>query len=201
MNKNLFIISILFSILLLSGCSKKTYDTVEEYESQMYIIKSKNNSYYLEGWQSLPKGGYHFKVYNKGEKWKAELIMNGKKSIFISDGNKVIAYNPNNSQLSKEVHLKSPVGHLIEWNNNLNHVSKLQEKVFLDQNSKINKFNCRMVQYVENENEYTSYCINDKYGIAVYSKINTMLNDKPIELITKVDKLGIKDISDKIFDF
>lgn len=203
------LIYICAAALLLSGCTRN-YKTVDEYETAMENVRNSHESYTIEMKQSLPIAEFYYKIYIKGDKWKTEVSMNGGKSFINSslyngktlvdfaDGSEYAVESPmfealRNANLDKykaAIDSNNPASPLFYWKDGaaIKASDKKDEPQFLSNFVRKNGFTCRMIKF---DNDRTA-CINDKYGIAVYQKVD--------ENIINVQKIDTSDIPDSTFE-
>ena len=141
----------------------------------------------------------YYQSYIKKDLWKYSMSSNhGKNYMFtvLNDGKNTVMYN-NSSKWANETKMGNIASELLDWDKpNSFYVLSGNKFEFVDNNAKMNGFNCRLIKYGDN---YEA-CINDKLGIAVYLKIkykNTYL--ETVENITNLLKADTKELPDSTF--
>ena len=218
--KKIYIISVLFCIFILTGCTKN-YKTVGEYSDAMQAIKNGNSSYTIEAKQNVGDINFYYRSFIKGDKWKTETSMNGGASYMSTtqyDGTDLLTFtqgspyamiNPVMDMIKDEdsetknitINYQNPVYPLFNWKNGFNIFSmpETETPVFLNNKDNKNGFECRLIKF-SNEREA---CISDKYGIAVYQ--NAVFDDvkrpgEKQETTINLVKIDTSDIPDSTFD-
>jgi len=201
-------------VLFLTGCTKN-YKTVEEFEAEMKKIKSANNSYTIETKLSTFEGNAYLRTMHKNGKWKSELSMNdGLRYIetTLYDGNEILKYKadskiavtiPNFDLKGNLNNLINPAGSLYEWEKDLLSFDENETKKseFIKQNENKNNFPCRLIKYEYKSGATKEVCVNDKYGVAVYSKytISDPNGKQDITSELNVVKISTDEINDTEF--
>lgn len=185
------------AVCLATGCTKE-YDSVEEYAKDMKAVQQAQKSYALE-FETLSLSDMYYQSYIKKDLWKYSMSSNhGKNYMFtvLNDGKNTVMYN-NSSKWANETKMGNIASELLDWDKpNSFYVLSGNKFEFVDNNAKMNGFNCRLIKYGDN---YEA-CINDKLGIAVYLKIkykNTYL--ETVENITNLLKADTKELPDSTF--
>lgn len=187
--KKLLLTSILLSVCLFTGCTK-SYNTAEEYAADMQTVRSSLGNYTIEAQQSDGIKTYDMKSYFKDNKWKTEnlsnpndvtgLLYNGEEVLSFSKANRIAmsipfkkifeGKNDEDSKMALDIMTKltNPAGVLMYWDKLQSDKDNKTVWVVDNKLTTKNNFPCRMLTS-ENIGEM---CISDKYGIAVYSKLN-----------------------------
>ena len=203
-------------LFMLTGCTKK-YKTFNEYYDAMKKLKSANNSYIIETKQSAGNNEVYYRTYVKGLKWKTESSLNGGNSYadtILYDGTDVLTYTPgspdaivnpfveilDDESKNMAINAINPTNVLINWKDLYSMMLGNQDSSnpeIIENNTSKNGFKCRLIK-LDNEREA---CVSDKYGIAVYHKMNgKTLRGKTQTIITNLVKIEIKDIPNSTFD-
>ena len=192
-----FLVLAIAAVCLATGCTKE-YDSVEEYAKDMRTVQQAQKSYALE-FETLSLSDMYYQSYIKKDLWKYSMSSNhGKNYMFtvLNDGKNTVMYN-NSSKWANETKMGNIASELLDWDKpNSFYVLSGNKFEFVDNNAKMNGFNCRLIKYGDN---YEA-CINDKLGIAVYLKIkykNTYL--ETVENITNLLKADTKELPDSTF--
>ncbi|MBO7672049.1 hypothetical protein J6S88_01430 [bacterium] len=192
-----FLVLAIAAVCLATGCTKE-YDSVEEYAKDMKAVQQAQKSYALE-FETLSLSDMYYQSYIKKDLWKYSMSSNhGKNYMFtvLNDGKNTVMYN-NSSKWANETKMGNIASELLDWDKpNSFYVLSGNKFEFVDNNAKMNGFNCRLIKYGDN---YEA-CINDKLGIAVYLKIkykNTYL--ETVENITNLLKADTKELPDSTF--
>ena len=185
------ILLLLLSVCFLTGCTKH-YNSVLEYSADMEKVRNKIGDYTIEATMTGNNVNNYYKSVIKGEKWRVEESRdngNTYNSVLLYDGKKIYAYSKNENyaiempikELLKQsgidnekteliMKVINPVGILVHWN--LDEISGSIDNAWdFGPNDRKNNFDCRMMTY-KLESGYEA-CVSDKYGIAVYAKVNT----------------------------
>ena len=187
--KKILVPALLICMCLFTGCTKK-YDSVKDYSKAMQEVRAKLGDYTIQTVLSSREMNLDCITYKKGDLWKTETSKNGGKNYsdgILYDGNEVYSYSksqnfamsmpfkqmmPKNEDGEKALNIVmkmiNPTGILFYWD---------MEDIVKDDSTgwtfgkitKKNGFKCRML----NHKAGGQVCVNDKYGIAVYAKINT----------------------------
>lgn len=217
--KKIFCLCALISMCLLTGCTKN-YKTVSEYNAAMKKVRASIPAYTIEVKQSIPMLELYYRSFHKGDKWKTETSMNSGNSYAMTtlyDGIDLLTYsagspfalsNPMMEILSKEndetkqmaIKMSNPIMSIFDWAEDFNSLEDLNDEnaSFIDNKANKNGFDCRMISLNNNK----EVCINDKYGIAVYSKM-TFENPKTKlteEMELNVIKIDTTDLPESTFE-
>lgn len=198
-------------ILVLTGCTN--YSNVADYSVAMQNVRKNTPSYSVEVAVKASNGqAKYYKSYMKGDKWRVyESADNGKTFItnnsMLYDGNHVYNYSKDkniavimdfnnvfakmySSSEAKEMmglmtKFMNPVYLLFDWHLDMNNpkVSNCRMWQFDGIGFKNNHF-CRKIKY----NNMLDICVSDKYGISVYSKIQSQKQGGEVEFnVKKID--------------
>ena len=220
--------ALLIGVFMFTGCTKN-YKTFEEYSDAMEEVRDKLGDYTVETVISTPEADINCRTYKKGEKWKTEtsknngktysdgILYDGKEVYSFSTVNKMAMSIPFKQMLSKEganedniemvMKVINPTGILFYWDlDDLGNKGGDNNSISLGKITAKNDFKCRMISYKAGGEA----CISDKYGIAVYLKINTpekgdieynvktilnnSLNDSDLDLPEGVKKISMADL-------
>lgn len=179
--KKILVMSLLVSLCLLTGCSKK-YDSVESYAEAMKQVQQSHKSIKMEVQNLSWMADSYVKSFFKDGKWRADQSMNGGRTYFrtvLYDGKDIVSYTnnakwatlistpKNEKDLEMMTSINNVASKLLDWNNP-NCLCSLQEikPVFANEKDKRNGFPCRLIKYGDN---YEA-CVSDKLGFAVYVK-------------------------------
>lgn len=212
--KKILCLGLVASICLLTGCTKN-YKTVSEYETAMQTVKKQHQNLTIEAKQSVGAIDLYYKTQTKGNKWKTQISMNNGgsyMSTILFDGNDLLTYsqgspyavtNPvldmmsDDDQETKEaaIRMQNPTSPLLNWQNGFGLLSMgtlSGNTEFVNNKDKKNGFDCRLIKIGEQEEA----CVSDKYGFAVYHKINSEKGDVIIDLV----KVETTDIPESEFE-
>ena len=192
-----FLMLAIIVLCFASGCTKK-YDNVEEYAKDMKAVQQAKKSYSLE-FETLSLSNMYYKSYIKKDLWKYSWSLNQGKSYMstvLNDGKHTVIYSPS-SQWATETKMGNIVSELFDWDQpNCFYDLGDNNFEFVNNNAKMNGFNCRLIKYGDN---YEA-CINDELGIAVYLKIKYKNSySEIIENTTNLLKADTKELPDSTF--
>lgn len=172
------ILTIFAVMILLTGCTKN-YNSVTEYANAMAKVKA-GKSYTIEMKLDVNNKISHVKSFVKNDKWACELSNNNGNTydnglIKINDDiistdktNKLAIKMFNTKKLGKVADFVNPAYTLINWDQNFQDETKPVKGEFTNNKAKMNNFDCRMIKFDDGREA----CISDKYGIAVYQRID-----------------------------
>ncbi len=209
------LLALILSIFLFTGC--KRYDSIVEYVQAMQEVRTKLNSYTLEVDVSTNGTDEHYIAYIKHSKWKTEKIDNNKAYIdgILFDGKEVWTYSNSkssavqvpfrlmlamqgiNTNKTNDTVMKivNPVGVLLTWSLNEMTGEVNEESWDFGKMKKYNGYRCRMIESLDNDDVV---CVSDKYGVAVYAKIQDSKTNKTVEY--NVKNISNRDLSEKDMD-
>lgn len=200
MYKKIIIAFFLLIPFLMTGCtnsSKNDYNSVNEYEKAMAEVQSNNTGYKIEGIKHLPKGDYKFTSYVKGNYWKDIMTIRDKNVEMVSNNNGTFILAPNGYQ---QVNMPYSISAWLFYWNNPEDSQNIKQKLFVNNNSVRNNIQCRELKYIGYNGNSIDMCVSDKYGIAVYYKINGSSYKDLVGQYVEVNKVDIVDIPDSTFD-
>ena len=188
--KKVLVPALLLCMCLFTGCAKK-YDSIKDYAQAMQEVKTKLGDYTIETVISSKSLNMNCITYKIDNLWKTETSKNGGKDYsdgILYDGHEVYSYSKiqnvamsmpfkqileqkgedNEKAIDVIIKMINPTGILFYWD--------LDDMVENGSNgwdfgkmTKKNNYKCRMLHHKSGG----EVCVSDKYGIAVYAKINT----------------------------
>lgn len=206
MKKKIFILTALLSLFMLTGCTKN-YKTVDEYSQAMKEVQSKT-SYTLTINQQVGTTSTSYISKIKGNKWKLSMSLDGKNSLkdIIYDGTEILQYTPNSKfatiipggedySLLTGAMLNPAIG-LVNWNEEL-FTYDTKKGTFTNNKDVKNGFDCRLITYSE---AGETYCVSDKYGIAVYGEFKNTAGKDSFSNIFNITAIDTTEIPDSEFE-
>ena len=215
MKKISIAIMLIFSTLLISGCTKH-YETVDEYIHSINL-KMKHPSYIIDIKQINGDKEIYYRTYVIDDKWKTEKLSEDKSSVektYIYDGWDLLIHKANSKyamlnmgveEIDRNIPKRkliinqtNPTYDITNWGNEYIKNKEINgfHPVFINQNDTRNGYKCRLIKVNENKES----CVSDKYGIAVYQKTQKKDNKgKENTTITNVSNIIIKYIPDSTF--
>lgn len=213
MKKKFLCALLLLPLCLLTGCTKN-YKTVSDYSADMLKVREKLGDYTIEADTSSGGQYMYLKSMIKGNLWKTEMSNDGGKSYanaMLYDGKEIYTYSKiqpiavsiplkqmiakqvdNNGDDSPEKAMKwiNPIGVALYWDLNIKD-NDIDKTFNLGKIVQKNGFDCRMVTYISEDGEF---CVSDKYGMAVYSKMTDKVKNQTIEInVKKIDNTPLSD--------
>ncbi|MBE7702827.1 MAG: hypothetical protein E7Z89_02120 [Cyanobacteria bacterium SIG28] len=220
MKKLIILLGVLIALpILVTGCSK-SYKTVQEYADEMTKVKESNISYVFEGKLKATKNGIEqpeqdFKYSLSNGKSKIEF--QNQQALYF-DGKEIMAYQQGQNMLlviftekmlnsipEKERTLLFNImtfgGLLYNWDSPTgsqetdNYCPLVKAK--FKKNTRMNGYQCRLITFGNEENDfYSESCVNDEFGVAVYTKLKAQSKGEGNQIVINVNSINTNTITE-----